>query len=673
MNSFYRFPPALFLKRILKIFFQPTLYLATSLVVVTTAISTANSSQIDIPLDTWIARPLPGIGKAPATEQKHERMAYNPVNGRLYFLGGDYGGPEFGESGRSEVYSYSVEFDDWVQEQPYCRPDNGYQPSGPDQVGWVYDSNRKIFWMMPGYMTRTSATNCPSSDKVLLGLIMTFDPVTKTWAYENRTNSTGAPSIKKFGHYDPVTDTFFRFAWMGYPRMEIYHIDTDSWEYKTFGSEFDKAYLGYDYDAIDLVDRVLYVVSALEGKLLKYDMDTKELTYISDLPTGPTQREGNYAIWDSVNRVMLWTVGGSSTPTNLYVYHPTENTWESRPINQPDGYIVRGNVAGFDPVQNVLVVVGGYSPANPNLYLYRYANGNGTPPPPPIADTTPPSVISVEAASNGNEISILYSERVNKADAENTGNYSISGVTINQSTLAADQRTVTLSVSSMTDGTQYQIIINNIQDLAETPNKIADNTTVFVTYVAPSTGGSPTVPVNYVWDTLAVGKLKYIDRTYTISDVPPAFEGLEFLRTANDDKSQSANPFVSFTITEPKAVFVAYDTRNTTLPTWLQSWENTSIEINSTDVPAVLYRKNFNAGTVNLGGNEYGNSMYIVALGDVNMDTGSTPGTDPGIDPGPSVNPANPGGSSNGAGGGSLGWFLLVASLVTLRRKMKLS
>jgi hypothetical protein len=662
MTAIFTSPFVLFEKRDLKKFSLIQLCFINVLACASITCSTTYAAQIDIPLDTWVARPLPGIGKAPASGQKHERVAYNPLNGRLYYLGGDYAGPNYGASGRNEVYSYSVESDEWIQEQPYCRSDKGYQPSGPDQVGWTYDSKRKVFWMFPGYMTRTSQTNCADSDKVLLGQIMSFDPVTKTWAFENRTNSTGGPSIKKFGHYDPVTDTFIRFAWMGYPRMEIYHIDSDTWEYKTFSKDFDSAYLGYDYNAMDAVDRVLYVVSALEGKLLKYDMDTRALSYISDLPTGPTQREGNYPLWDSVNRVLLWAVGGSGTPTSFYVYHPTENRWEPRPINQPDGLTVKGNAAIFDPAQNVLVLIGGYEPSNPYLFLYRYANGNGTLPPPPVSDTTPPNVISANTNSNRNAITILYSEKVNQADAENVSNYSIDGVIINQATLAADQRTVSLAVSDMTDGSQYQIFINNIHDLAKTPNNIDNNTSVSVTYTAPGTNQSTTLPANYEWDTLAIDKLMYIDRTYTLSDIPDSFIGLEFLRTGNDDKSKSADPFVSFTIPEPKAVFVAYDMRITPLPTWLQTWQSTAFEITGTDYPLRLYRKDFEAGAVNLGGNEYGNSMYIVVLGDVNMDNDSS---GPGDNPDDGNDSEVSGGSVDGFFGAALVGFLSVA----IRRK----
>jgi hypothetical protein len=633
--------------------------------------SPAYSAQIDIPLDTWVARSLPGAGNAPAGGMKHQRVAYNPENGRLYYLGGDYAGTEFGASGRNEVYSYSVEFDEWIEEQPYCRPDMGHQPAGPDQVGWTYDSTRNVFWMFPGYMTRTSITNCSDSDNVIIGRIMSFDPVTNTWSLEERTNSTGGPSIKKFGHYDPVNDTFFRFAWMGYPRMEIYDIDADSWQYITFGSEFDRAYLGYGYSAMDEVDRVVYLTSGDEGKLLKYDMDSTVLSYIADLPTGPVNREGNMPVWDSVNRVLMWAVGGSGTPTVFYVYHPTEDRWEHRPINQPEGYTVKGNVAGFDPVQNVMVLMGGYEPSNPYVFLYRYADGDGAPPPPPVADTTSPEVLSANTNSGGTEISILFSERVNQADAETVANYAINDITVTQATLATDQRTLTLTVSAMSDGAQYQVSINNIRDLAENPNTIADNTTISVTFTAPGGNTSTTTPSDYQWDTLTIGKRLYIDRAYTFSDIPDALIGLEYLRTRNDDKSQSANPFVSFAIDTPKAVFVAYDTRIDPLPVWLQSWQPTSFEINGTDYPLRLYRKDFDAGTVNLGANEFGQSMYVVVLGDVDIDTDNTTDNGNTTDPNTPPEEGNPASETadntdQNDSGGAADWFFVLMLFSTM-------
>ena len=109
------------------------------------------AKPIDIPLKTWIARKLPALGKGPAaTGAKHIRLAHNGENGRIYFCGGDYGGLKHNQSGRNELWSYSIAGGDWKLEYPYTGPAGDVQPSHPDETGWTYDSRRKVFWMVPG-------------------------------------------------------------------------------------------------------------------------------------------------------------------------------------------------------------------------------------------------------------------------------------------------------------------------------------------------------------------------------------------------------------------------------------------------------------------------------------------------------------------------------------------
>ena len=659
MNRIHRFSIENFLNRGSNRFiYRPNIIPALLFVLTLSAATPSLCAQIDIPLDTWVARPLPGVGKAPAGGMKHQRIAYNPVNQRLYFLGGDYAGTDYGASGRNEIFSYSVELDEWTLEQPYCRPDNDYQPAGPDQVGWTYDTKRKVFWMFPGYMTRTSVTNCADSERVILGRIMSYDPAANTWSFEDRTNSTGGPSIRKFGHYDPVNDSFFRFGWDGAPRMEIYAIDADSWEYITFGSQFNSAYLGWDYNALDLVNRVMYVVSATEGKLLRYDLDSKSLSYISDLPPGPVNREGNYAIWDSVNSVLLWSVGGSKGQIDFYVYHPTDSRWEQRPVSQPEGYTVKGNAAIFDPVQNTFLLIGGYEPSNPYVFLYRYANGDGAAPPiqVPPSDSTPPTIQSAQVNSAGTQITIVFSEKVNNTDAENSTNYQINGLNIAQASIATDQRTVVLNVGKMTENMQYQITVNNIHDLALNPNAIAKNSFILVVYAAPGLNETSTIPGNYVWDALEVGKPTHIDSTESLIDIPDTLVGLSYLRTSNADRMINTNPFVSFSMESDKTVYVAYDTRNTILPEWLNAWQSTTFQLVTSDTTLQLYSKDYVTGTVSLGGNNNDNgSMYIVVLGAENTDTGN----------GTSDNNNNPAESDNG---GSIDWSLLALLSILLAK-----
>ena len=107
--------------------------------------SNANS-RINLTPKTWIARPLsePGKGPCPSGGCKHMRLAHNPINGRIYFLGGDYGGPGAMASARNELFSYSIKENNWNLEYPYCGPAGDIQPDHPDEVGCI-DTRRKVF------------------------------------------------------------------------------------------------------------------------------------------------------------------------------------------------------------------------------------------------------------------------------------------------------------------------------------------------------------------------------------------------------------------------------------------------------------------------------------------------------------------------------------------------
>ena len=91
--------------------------------------SNANS-RINLTPKTWIARPLsePGKGPCPSGGCKHMRLAHNPISGRIYFLGGDYGGPGAMASARNELFSYSIKENNWNLEYPYCGPAGDIQP-----------------------------------------------------------------------------------------------------------------------------------------------------------------------------------------------------------------------------------------------------------------------------------------------------------------------------------------------------------------------------------------------------------------------------------------------------------------------------------------------------------------------------------------------------------------
>jgi hypothetical protein len=77
---------------------------------------------------------------------------------------------------------------------------------------------------------------------------------------------------------------------------------------------------------------------------------------------------------------------------------------------------------------------------------------------------------------------VAFDEPVERAASENVANYAIDGaVSISAASLGSDDRTVTLTASSMTDGTTYRLTVNNVRDQAKAPNTIVPNTrTTFI-------------------------------------------------------------------------------------------------------------------------------------------------------------------------------------------------
>ena len=121
-------------------------------------------------------------------------------------------------------------------------------------------------------------------------------------------------------------------------------------------------------------------------------------------------------------------------------------------------------------------------------------------------------------------------------------------------------------------------------------------------------------PAEYNLNVHTHGEPVYVDRAYTFMTIPATYEGWLHLQTANNDKFRSSPDAVSFTLDKPARVIVVYDQRISVLPSWLQNWTATGWEVATTDTKFDIYRKDFPAGVVILGGNEMGYSMYSVAV-----------------------------------------------------------
>lgn len=117
-----------------------------------------------------------------------------------------------------------------------------------------------------------------------------------------------------------------------------------------------------------------------------------------------------------------------------------------------------------------------------------------------------------------------------------------------------------------------------------------------------STGSGKT----YTLSTVAQGNSVYIDRNYIFTSVPSILQNAQFIRTANDDKTNTSANFLSFDLSKNSMVYVAYDPRGTTLPSWMSGWTKISDKLgfNDANITAFdLYQKSFAAGHYTLGGN----------------------------------------------------------------------
>lgn len=93
-------------------------------------------------------------------------------------------------------------------------------------------------------------------------------------------------------------------------------------------------------------------------------------------------------------------------------------------------------------------------------------------------DTTPPTLLAAYGGADFTSVRVEFSERVDPTTATTPGNYSISGGISVSGAVMINESTVRLTTSRQTGGQTYTLTVNNIRDMAATPNTIAPNSQV---------------------------------------------------------------------------------------------------------------------------------------------------------------------------------------------------
>jgi hypothetical protein len=146
-----------------------------------------------------------------------------------------------------------------------------------------------------------------------------------------------------------------------------------------------------------------------------------------------------------------------------------------------------------------------------------------------------------------------------------------------------------------------------------THNEYFDNFVISSSYIGPISDRPNPPPSNQVNITglspsyseigqVRVGETVYVDRTYTLlSGYSSEYQGLSLIKTACDDKGNSANEYLSFNVDKHVALYVCFE--QATPPMWLSTnFVKTDHTIARTGRTYDIWAKKFLPGRIALGG-----------------------------------------------------------------------
>lgn len=233
------------------------------------------------------------------------------------------------------------------------------------------------------------------------------------------------------------------------------------------------------------------------------------------------------------------------------------------------------------------------------------------------ADDDPPEVARVEVISS-TEIEVIFNEPVDLNTARVKSNYLIDEGVVIQSVHEDTNSTVRFCLNTTPHKLQqsYKLRIKNIKDQASSQNLLSES--VPSAYlITPSIAVSHLNQSDYDLSVITQDLTGYTDRDYELTDIPESIAKAVHVLTENDDKLSANSNHLNFEINNDATVYIAYDKNIKTLPGWLKNWKITGEQlVDSRDNVFNLYKKDYKAGQVILGGN-YGSmddNMYQVFI-----------------------------------------------------------
>jgi len=242
---------------------------------------------------------------------------------------------------------------------------------------------------------------------------------------------------------------------------------------------------------------------------------------------------------------------------------------------------------------------------------YTMGTSNSTQP------NTNPEVARLDVISP-QKMRVLFTKTINQETAEDYTNYTInSDITVKSAELDTTGLRVELETTEHSIGSPYSVCISNIYDATPEHNELI--TKEPVKYIIGHNG----VSINsinqhdYQLNIADIGENVYIDRSYTIEQMPQCLQGAIQIITRNNDKQETGSSFLNFEIRGDATVYLAYDKRISQKPEWLKEWEITGDQImNSRNDLYQIYSREVSTKRFAVGGNagSMDDNMYLVFI-----------------------------------------------------------
>lgn len=311
---------------------------------------------------TWTKIPLPGSPKSPQGSMKHQRLVEGP-KGRIYILGGDWGGGTNENTGRQEVYSFDplVADGDWRMDAPYIYPKETPQRIvhfHTDEAGVAFDEKRKVIWKLAGTIYGGKGETYEAEGRSVRAKVIQFDPEKCEWQVPQDFDQKKNFGYCANGVLDPDKDELVQIT------------NTDAWHLSLASGKWTSHSLGdgpVRFNAIAArVGRDLFW-SNRKQVLESYNLDTHKLTTHSavpwPVPTGGWEMQMVMPYGGKVLVVRPTSLAG--TPRHAAIYDPATRQWT--PLDPGEG---RGNTGMMHSSGRVVLMGGMAPPEDHNKFVW---------------------------------------------------------------------------------------------------------------------------------------------------------------------------------------------------------------------------------------------------------------------------------------------------------------